>query len=218
MRASCLWLLSPLLVCSVAHAQPTDYTIDPKRSEVAVLVFKTGFASGMAHDHVIVAKDLKGSISYDSAKPAAIKVQATVQAASLVADQPAMTKKYKLTSSPSESDRKTIEESLKGADQLAVKTHPTISFKSKSATLLKGELYVTGTFTLRGKTKSISLLVKISKEKDGALRGKGSFTVKQSEFGYEPYSAFLGAVKVKDVVRVHLDLVAVPKKPSAGGK
>jgi polyisoprenoid-binding protein YceI len=213
---SCLSLSVILALASVAQADPTTYAVSSKRSEVAVLVYKAGFASGMAHNHVIVAKDLSGSITYDPKAPEAIAVTVTVQAASLVADLPAVTKKYKLKSSPSADDRKTIEESLKGADQLAVKTHPTIVFKSKTAKRVKGELHVTGDFSLRGKTQSITLLVKISHTKDGSLRGTGTFMIKQSDFGYEPYSAFLGAVKVKDAVRIHLDLVAAPKGASVG--
>ncbi len=43
-----------------------------------------------------------------------------------------------------------------------------------------------------------------------ALRGRATLTFKQSSFGYKPYSAVLGAIKNKDEVVLHIDLVATP--------
>lgn len=207
MNATRAALVCLLLAPSVSRADPKTHTVDATASEVVVLVYKAGLASGLAHDHVIAAKDFTGTLTYDPKDPAATQISLTIQAASLVADLPALTKKHGLTSSPSESDRKSIEETLKGEDQLDVKKFPTISFKSKSAQVVEGVLHISGTFTLHGKSKTVTLPVTIASEKSGALRGKGTFTVRQSDFGYEPYSAFLGAVKVKDRVRITVDLV-----------
>ena len=42
----------------------------------------------------------------------------------------------------------------------------------------------------------------------GLLRGRAQLTLKQSSFGYQPYSAALGAIKNKDEVVLHIDLAA----------
>jgi hypothetical protein len=43
------------------------------------------------------------------------------------------------------------------------------------------------------------------------LRGTATLAFTQSSFGYRPYSALLGAIKNKDAVTLHIDLVAIPE-------
>jgi hypothetical protein len=43
------------------------------------------------------------------------------------------------------------------------------------------------------------------------FRATATFTFMQSAFGYKPYSALLGAIKNKDAVMLHIQLVAVPE-------
>jgi hypothetical protein len=43
------------------------------------------------------------------------------------------------------------------------------------------------------------------------FRATATLTFMQSAFGYKPYSALLGAIKNKDAVMLHIDLVAVPE-------
>ncbi|MFZ5482007.1 MAG: hypothetical protein ACOZNI_34925 [Myxococcota bacterium] len=47
----------------------------------------------------------------------------------------------------------------------------------------------------------------------GQLRATGRFTIRATEFGFEPYSAFLGAVKNLDEMEVVVDVVGVPERP-----
>jgi len=200
-----------LLAAPPAFADPTTYVIDAEESEVVVLVYKAGIAARFAHDHVIAAKELAGEITWDPERPEATKVSVTVQAGSLVADDPQVVKKHKVASDLGEDDRKAVEENLKGEDQLHVAKYPTITFTADSLRKVKDAIYLAGTLTLHGVAKKVSLLVTIE-EQDGRLRGRGKLSVKQSDFGYEPFSAFLGAVKVKDQAVIMLDLVAVPAK------
>ena len=196
-----------------AVAPAEDYVLDAEASEVVVLVYKAGVAARLAHDHVIVAKQLSGRLTYDPAQPLASKVSVTVQAASLSVDEPELVKKHGLPGAPSPDDRKTIHDTLISAEQLHVEKYPTITFVSTGLSKVKDDLYLSGDFTLRGVTKRVTFLVKLELQ-DGVLRGKGRFPVKQSDFGYEPYSAFLGAVKVKDRALISVELVARRPKPA----
>jgi polyisoprenoid-binding protein YceI len=215
-------VLSLTLLClaAPAFAKPTTYTIDQEKSLVVVRVFKGGIAAGLAHDHAIQAKTFEGTLVYDPDDVTKSKVEVTVQAASLIADPPELVKKFKLPSSPSASDRKTVEANLKSEDQLWVEKYPTITFVSTGFKKLEKATYLTGKFTLRGVTKKVTFLVTLTPQKDGSLLGKGRFKVKQSDYGYEPYSALFGAIKVKDTGYVIVELVArpaaepEPKKPA----
>ena len=98
---------------------------------------------------------------------------------------------------------------MKGDDQLDVEHFPRIRFEStKVAKGADGSLVVTGRFTLHGQTRTVQLPVTVEERDDGSLRGRGTLRLKVSDYGITPYRAFLGAVKVKDEVRLHLDLIA----------
>ena len=43
------------------------------------------------------------------------------------------------------------------------------------------------------------------------LRGTATLEFARSAFGYGPYSALLGAIRNKDAVALHVDLVAIPE-------
>ena len=44
----------------------------------------------------------------------------------------------------------------------------------------------------------------------GVFRGRATLSFLQSSFGYQPYRALLGAIRNKDEVTLHVDLVAIP--------
>lgn len=61
---------------------------------------------------------------------------------------------------------------------------------------------VDGTLTLGGTTRPVRL--DVSRTGPGVYQATG--TVRQSEFGIKPYSAFLGALKVSDAVGIAVDV------------
>ena len=62
---------------------------------------------------------------------------------------------------------------------------------------------------MHGTTRAISIPVSVS-DSDG-LRIKGTFPVKATDYGFEPYSAMFGAVANKDEMKITFDLVAAEK-------
>lgn len=215
MTRTLLCLLPLLLLAPSARAQPVDYVVDAKESELVVFLFKAGVARRFAHDHVVAATRFKGSLRYDPQQPTKTQVEVSADAASLEPDDPKLVKKHKVKNSASKKDRAEIKESLQGEDQLYVEKYKTIRFVASALSRRKdGKLVMTGKLTLRGKTKELTFeLEGLGVDKQGVLRGSCSFWIKQSWFGYEPYSAFLGAVKVKDRARIEVSLVGrVPQK------
>lgn len=191
------------------HAHAADFKIDPAKSQLVVQTFIDGMAKSIGHDHVIQATQFSGKVSFDEAAgTGAITVDA--KSASLKADDPALRKKFGLPPGPGEGDIKTIESNMKADDQLATAKYPTISFQStKIQKQANGQYMVTGNLSLRGKTKSVSFPATV--EMQGAnFHGKGTLKFNQSEFGYSPYSAMLGALKNKDGVVMTMDIVATP--------
>lgn len=196
-----------------APAAVTTYQIDPAKTELVAQVFKAGVAARLAHNHVIRAKDVSGVLEYDPARPQDAKLNVTVKTKSLRVDETRDRKKYGLAGIIDAGDQETITENMQDEDQLWVSKYPTLSFASKSfQPNSDGTLTVQGNFTVRGVTKPVSVQAVLAPHEGDAMRGTAKLKFLQSQFGYEPYEAMLGAIKVEDEVTVHIELVARPKK------
>jgi polyisoprenoid-binding protein YceI len=186
-----------------------QYIIDPARSKLVVQLFKTGVGAALAHDHVVRATKYSGQIQLDPTAPNAAKIAVEVDATALVVDEPETRQKYNLPLGLSEESRREIQQTLESEGQLYIRRYPTIRFRSTRITLEReGQYTVNGDLELRGVTQIVSLSLQAELQ-EKVLRGKGSGRFLQSSFGYQPYSAFWGAVQNQDEVVLHVDIVAI---------
>ena len=184
------------------------FSIDPSKSSLVVQIFKDGVAARLAHDHVVQARAVSGTLAYDPRNPDASSIQVTVEVGSLRVDDPATRRKFGLSGELSDSDRAEIDKAMRADGQLAAARFPSLSFKSSAiARQPDGRFLVTGRLTIRGVTNEVKFPAEIAMDGD-LLRGRAQFTFKQSSFGYQPYRAALGAIKNKDEVTLHIDLAA----------
>jgi polyisoprenoid-binding protein YceI len=199
-----------LLVLGPGVAWSGTFRIDPERTRLAVRTHRDGLGSGLAHDHVVEASEVTGRVEYDADRPDASSVTVEARTASLRVDEPAARRRLGVEGDLSESQRADVSKAMRAADQLDVARHPTIRFAStRVVTDGDGRLRVTGSLTLRGVTREVSFPATVALE-GGVLRGRATLTFLQSSFGYQPYSALLGAIRNKDEVALHVDLVATP--------
>jgi polyisoprenoid-binding protein YceI len=205
-----------LLVCGVVfaasvQAAPRELVLGPG-STLMVRCYGDGPAARLTNDHVIETVDVVGHASYDADMPTALTVAVTAHTASMRVDDPAARQQHGLSDPVSDKDRRSIDAAMKGPDTLHVKRYPTVSFRSSSAKRdAQGLLTVTGELTLHGRTRTVKVPVTLSPQPDGKVRGQGQFRIKTSEFGITPYSAFLGAIKVKDEVDIFVMFNGVDK-------
>jgi len=198
------------LLSSAAFAAPITLEINSSMSALHARTHKAGVASGLAHNHIIAASQLSGTVTFDPDAPSTFSVEVTVQTASLKADDPRLRHRYGLEGEIDADDRETIEESMKDEEQLHVKRYPTIRFVSTAVKSLgPGTFTVEGDLTLRGKTRRVSLPVDVTLDAQ-RFEGKGRLRITHTQFGFEPYSAMLGAVKNQDKLDLTLHLVATP--------
>lgn len=202
--------LAALVLVGVAHAE--TYRIDAGESALHARLYKAGVASGFAHDHVVVAKGVEGEIEFDPAAPETFAVDVRVDTRTLDPDPPALRKLYGLDGELDADDRKTIKEHMREEDQLHVAKYPQITFRSSRVTpsAKAGSYLVVGLLTIRGVTREVSVAVEVEADAKG-FRGQGKLRIKHTQFGFEPYSAMLGAVKNQDRIDLVLELVAKPK-------
>jgi polyisoprenoid-binding protein YceI len=202
-------LLSALIIgLGASPGLSASFKVDPAQSSLVVQLFKDGVAARLGHDHVVHAREFSGTVAYDPHNPEASSIRVAVEVGSLIADDPGTRRKFGLAGEPSASDRAEIDKAMKADGQLAAARFPSMTFTSTAiATQPDGRVLVAGRLTIRGVTNELKFLAQMSVE-GAQLRGRAQLKFKQSSFGYPPYSALLGAIKNKDEVILHIDLVA----------
>ena len=107
-----------------------------------------------------------------------------------------------IPNSPSADERREIEDNTR-RDVLDANRYPEIRFRSTRVTDVEGGHDVAGTLQLHGKERD--LVVALRRAGD---RYVADVPIEQPDFGIRPYSAFLGALKVKPRVVVRLSFPA----------
>ncbi|HVP53862.1 MAG TPA: YceI family protein [Candidatus Eisenbacteria bacterium] len=185
-------LLGAVLTPLSALAQ--QVAIDTAHSLVTVRVYKSGLFSALAHNHVIRAPIAAGSLDA-SARVTEIAFNVTDMK---VVDPEG-----------SDSERKEIEETMKGPTVLDMAKFPAIRFRSQTITEAgPNKDQVTGELRIHGVARQVSFPVIFS---DGKY--SGSVPLKQTDFGITPIKIAGGTVRVKDEIVVEFSVV--PTTPSS---
>lgn len=191
-----------------AHGTPANYELVGNRCQIVAHLLKGGIAAGLAHDHVVRAKVVTGTVRFDSGQVEATQMRVIVPTRSLEVDDPALRRRYKLGSKLDAEQRREVLDNLRAKDQLHVAKYRRISFRAtKVRRAAPGRLRVTGKLEIRGVERTVSFDAGI-RATDRLLRASAAFEIKQSDFGYQPYSAGLGTVRVKDRLTLNIYLVA----------
>ena len=173
------------------------HQLGPKRGRITLRTFRDGLAAQAGHDLVIEATRWSGVLGVgEDLSPADLDVH--IDMGGLVVREGTGGVKPL-----SDRDRREIAVTARkvlGADQ-----HPEAVFKAQQFTPESGDGgggEITGTLTLRGVVKPLRIRV----SQTGPDRYHAEATVVQSDYGIKPYSAFLGALRVRDAVDVAIDL------------
>jgi polyisoprenoid-binding protein YceI len=200
-------VLAAALLLLAAPTDAAEHRVDPARSTLLVRLYKDGPASAFAHDHVVRATRFTGTVRHDAARPGESAVAVEVEAASLVADEPELRRRFDLAEM-SDGARRDVQRTMLGARQLAVEQHPRIAFRSTAVTAQgEGRLRVEGELSLHGKTRQVSFPAEVSLA-DGEVHARATLRFRQSEYGIAPYRFAFGAVRNRDEVELIVDLVA----------
>jgi hypothetical protein len=103
----------------------------------------------------------------------------------------------------SESDRQKMLDNMRGAEVLDAGRFPTIEFRGRyEGTVEGGELR--GDLVVRGQPRPLSASVKATRQWD-VLVAAGSWEGTLTDLGIKPFKALLGALKLKDWVRLRFE-------------
>lgn len=175
------------------------YTIVPA-SRFDVKTGKSGLFGFAGHSHVIRAHAVTGHVVLRKSNVSRSRVELTIPTDSLQVMTPPDTEEIrKVTASMRE-------------DVLEVSQYPKIEFASKEVTPTDSGYHLVVALTMHGVTKDVPMDVAVKTEGD-TLRAKGTFSVKQTDFGMKPYKGGpAGTVKVADKVTFDFEAVAIRKE------
>lgn len=225
-RRAGAFLLAVLAAAAAAQpAQAGGYTIDSAQSVFAVLTHKAGIAASLAHDHLVVAVAPAVTLDFDPLHPETTTCTVVVAADTLEVDAPARRAAWKgrlrdlglqqgdLPPVP-ESDRKKVRAAMLGESQLGGAQFPEIraqmlGLERGAATAAAGE----GTWnlvlrlTIRERTLERKVPVSWSEE-EGTLAAETYAELQFADFGIEPYSTMLGAIRNDERFHLYVKVVA----------
>jgi polyisoprenoid-binding protein YceI len=158
-------------------------TFDAAAVDCRVSVFREGLLTSVGHDLTLQVTALSLEVRDDDA------ITADFDAGSLRVT----------TEAVSASDRKKIERNAE--ETLATRKYPKIEFRSVSVVRNGDRARIEGDLTLHGVTNPISV-----EARDDGKHWNAKIVLDQRKFGIKPFSAMLGALKVKPEVEVDISV------------
>jgi polyisoprenoid-binding protein YceI len=179
--------------------EPVKYVIDPSGSRFTVQAFATGLLSAFGHNPTIGIGDYDGVIQFvpDTFENASVRVSVRANAMEVMDELKG-------------DDRKKLEQAM--YDQvLEPNRYPTATFESKQVTVQRlgsdlANAHVVGDLSFHGVTQSLALDGRVTGT-GSMMRVSGDFALRQSDFGIKPVSFAGGALKLKDELKFHFELV-----------
>jgi polyisoprenoid-binding protein YceI len=168
--------------------------LGPESGRLLVHTTRTGLGAKAGHDLTIEVTRWHGRATVDTAHPANSSVTVEVEVDSLEVREATGGVKP-LTEADRAEINKTLEEVLHTAQ------HPTITLRSTRVDGSAGSFTLEGELTIMGVPQPVTVQGRVT---DGRVAGRA--TVVQSRWGIRPYSAFFGALKLSDEVKVDFDV------------
>jgi len=186
-----------------------NYTFDDLDSLLYVQVYKdpNSAAADLAHNHVMRATNWTGSVSYNVVDISKCSLQFSLPVEDLQVDEDAMREYVGYGDTISTSDRNTIREHMLAEDQLYSEVYSTISFVSTDCQLLDEEtLRVTGNMTIRNSTRELDIDIDFTPQNERFYMSS-VIDFEHSDFNITPYTAFWGAVRNSEPLKITFDMV-----------
>lgn len=175
--------------------QPGRHHVGPARGRITLRTSRDGLAAQAGHDLTIDISRWSGQLAVsDDGSPAELRV--TADLGSLVVREGSGGVKPL-------SDRDKREIAVTARNTLRADRYPEATFTATSFEPgTGGGGVIEGTLELAGRSGSQRLQV----TQTGPDQYRATTTIRQTDFGIKPYSAFLGSLKVSDAVRVEVEV------------
>jgi len=171
-----------------------EYTISPSNARLLLRTYRKGVAQSVGHDLVLEAGSWSGLVVVgESLADCSVSGSVDIDSIAIVETSGGV-------KALSDKDRQDIDAELR--KQLGAAEHPQATFASSSVTASDTDGSVAGTFTVGGAPAPLTLTV--ARTEPG--RFMVSAVVAQTAHGIKPFSAFFGALKLRDEVDVEIQV------------
>ncbi|MBV8909826.1 MAG: YceI family protein [Gammaproteobacteria bacterium] len=189
----------------------TPYDVNARESLLAILVYRGGTLASAGHNHVIASHDLTGTL-YVPADPLQSSFELHVPVASLTVDEPALRAEQASAEFPpdvSEGAKQGTRHNMLGPALLDADNSPEIVLRAvrMEKTAEADGVLAQALCTVRGQAHTLAIPVRYQR-RGAELVVSGEMPLRQSDLGLTPFSAMLGALQVKDEMRVSFRIVA----------
>lgn len=171
---------------------PTPWTLDASVGQLLLHTGVAGRAARLGHDLTIAMNAWEAKVSWAEKRPIAVKLTVEVSSLDVLEGHGGV----KGLSGP---EKAIVRSNALGA--LDVKRHPTISFRSDDIVKADDGYRLTGSLDIHGTSRPRTIDLH-TEDLGDAWRVSAGSVVRQSEFGVEPYSLFMGSLRVADDVTV----------------
>jgi hypothetical protein len=206
----------PISGAAASRAAPSGrvFRVDENQSELRVLVYRAGPLARFGHNHVIVNRAVRGSVSVADAAAGGSVFSLTVPAAGFVVDEAQARREEGADFAaevPDDARTGTLHNML-GTAVLDAAEFPVILISGVPAAAShdpaeSGEMTAAVAFSVAGHESKIE--VPFALQIDGAhLAATGTLELRQSALGLTPYSLMLGALQVQDTMTLKFRIVA----------
>lgn len=180
--------------------------VDLERSRVYIYVDKTG----LGHEHAVAGRLQSGRVELGRAQQAG---ELVFDMAHFTADTDDARQYLGLDGSSDPSTRRKVTENMLGSAVLDVAHFPTASYRITAVrdtgkqTQRQAPIFeFAGVFTLHGVARPLTFLVEVEQNERGT-RLRGSFPIRQTDFGITPFSKAFGAIGVADQLKIYGDVL-----------
>ena len=189
----------------------TLYEVSAKDSDVRILVYRGGTLSRLGHNHVMTAAALTGRV-WINPELAKSGLELSFPVEQLVVDDPAA-RKASGDEFPPEipaADREGTRKNMLRAEVLDAEHFHDIKLKSVKVSGTQNAPQILVRVTIKDTSREVDVPARMSIE-GSRLTASGEFALKQTEFGIKPFSVGLGALQVKDELKVTFKVVGLKK-------
>ncbi len=196
----------------IADLRAERFEIQTDRSELRILIYRSGWLSVFGHNHVISSNSLSGDISLGESAPEA-SFEFAFPVASLIVDEPSLRQAEggDFPGTIPENDIRGTRKNMLGPKLLDADNHAVINVVWQQVAGEFPDLDLTADVMLRGQSYPIRFPVTVQIDGD-TLTVVGSTRLSHADVGLKPFNAALGALKVADEMQIKYRVVALRVK------
>jgi YceI-like domain len=180
----------------------------PRQSEIRLFVYRDGPMAALGHNHVIVNRQLSGVV-YRAPRMEESQFELAIPSAQFSVDEPELRREAGedfAKEVPTDARAGTLRNAL-GPALLDVAAFPNITVRSVRLSGAPGAWLAELAISVAGHASRVTTPFNETHTAD-EVAGSGEFTLRQSQLGLKPFSVMLGALTVRDELRVRFKITA----------